>query len=112
VWLTQFLQFMEAGQVVALLRFAGFATDVSDLERRDIEAFASGNRGFDLCFASLQRFVMQRIAESGAETDALLVEKAVQNRPWACLPRADANEGRKQLQKRLRGLVEALLKDC
>jgi tRNA(Met) cytidine acetyltransferase len=112
VWMTQFLQFMEAGQVVALLRFAEFRPVPNELEQREIEAFAFGNRGFELCFASLQRFVMQRVAASVAPIDALLVEKAIQNRPWERLPCEPGAAGRKASQKRLRGLVEALLKAC
>jgi len=112
VWMTQFLQYMEAGQVQALLRYAGYSAGLSHHERREVEAFARGNRGFELCFVSLQRFVMQRAAGSDAALDALLIEKAIQNRPWQALPREAAGEGRKQLLKRLRGLVEAELKAC
>jgi tRNA(Met) cytidine acetyltransferase len=110
VWMTQFLQYLEAGQVQALLRYAGYRAVLNRLERREVEAFAFGNRGFELCFASLQRFVMQRVAASAAVVDPLLIEKAIQNRPWEVLPRESIGEGRKQLLKRLRRLVEAELK--
>ena len=109
-WMTQFLQGLDAGQVVALLRFAGFTAVLSELERSEIEAFAFGNKGFELCFVSLQKYVMQRVAENGGVFDPLLIEKAIQNRAWERLPRETVGEGRKQLQKRLRGLVEAMLK--
>ena len=108
-WMTQFLQQLEAAQVVAVLRFAGYSTSLSELEQREIEAFAYGNKGFELGFVSLQKFIMQRVAETSGEVDNLLVEKAIQNRPWDRLPRQYSAEGRKQLQKRLRGLVEAML---
>jgi hypothetical protein len=42
----------------------------------------------------------------------LLIEKAIQNRPWEALARESLGEGRKQLLKRLRRLVEAELKAC
>ncbi len=108
-WMTQFLQNLEAAQVVALLQFAGFGASLSKLEQREIEAFAFGNKGFELCFVSLQKFVMRRVAETSGVVDNLLVEKAIQNRPWERLPRQNSSEGRKQLQNRLRGLVEAML---
>ena len=108
-WMTQFLQGLDAGQVVALLQFAGFSAVLSELERSEIEAFALGNKGFELCFVSLQKYVMQRVAENEGDFDHLLIEKAIQNRAWERLPREAVGEGRKQLQKRLRGLVEAML---
>jgi tRNA(Met) cytidine acetyltransferase len=115
-WMTQFLQDMEAEQVVALLRFAGYEEPMSELELGDIEAFARGNRGFELCFVSLQKFIMRCAARSAGEEshrfDSLLIEKGIQNRDWDQLEQEPAATGRKQLQTRLRGLVEAELKDC
>ena len=111
-WMTQFLQLMEAGQVTALLRITGFTAELSALERSEVEAFAHANRGFELCFASLQRYVMQRVAATRDPVDPLLIEKAIQNRPWDRLPSQADAPGRKSLQRRLRALVEAELKDC
>jgi len=108
-WMTQFLRDLDAGQVAALLRFAGFSAVLSELERSEIEAFAFGNKGFELCFVSLQKYVMQWVAENEGDIDPLLIEKAIQNRDWEGLPRESVGEGRKQIQKRLRGLVEAML---
>ena len=110
-WMTQFLQGMEAADVISLLRFAGYRAQTSDLELRDIVAFARGNKGFELCFASLQPFVMQAIAESTATQEQLLVEKLVQNRHWENLERENTSEGRAQLLQRLRRLVDELVKD-
>lgn len=112
IWMTQFLQTMDAAQVVALLRYADYQATPSESERLEIEAFASGNRGFEICFASLQKFVMQRVAHSLFEPDSLLIEKAVQNRRWSLLERESGAEGRRQLQQRLRGLVDDLRKAC
>jgi tRNA(Met) cytidine acetyltransferase len=112
IWMTQFLQTMDAAQVVALLRFAGFDAVLNQLEQREIEAFARGNKGFELCFVSLQKYVMRCVARSCDDPGALLIEKAVQNRNWELLERESGAEGRKQLQQRLRGQVEALCKDC
>ncbi|MGD2170630.1 MAG: GNAT family N-acetyltransferase [Gammaproteobacteria bacterium] len=107
-WLTQFLQDMDADQVAALLRLAEFRVTADELESDEIEAFTAGNRGFELCFASLQKYVMNRIAQSAVDPDRLLVEKAVQNRAWDRLDRVSGSEGRKHLQRRLRELVDAL----
>ena len=111
-WMTQFLQTMDRRQVVALLRYAGFEAAISQFERGEIEAFAQGHKGFELCFASLQKYVMQMIAQSSAEPDGLLVEKAVQNRDWELLERESGAEGRRQLQQRLREQVDVLFKAC
>ena len=111
-WMTQFLQTLDTEQVVSLLRFAGFQASISALEKLEVEAFARGNKGFELCFASLQKWVMQRVARSSGKSDSLLIEKAIQNRNWDLLERESGAEGRRSLQQRLRGLVEALLKDC
>ncbi|MCP4875390.1 MAG: tRNA(Met) cytidine acetyltransferase [Gammaproteobacteria bacterium] len=111
-WMTQFLQDMDARQVVALLRYVGFDTSIDEIELSEIEAFALGNKGFELCFASLQKYVMQRVAQSDHECDALLIEKAIQNRHWNLLERESGSEGRKQLQTRLRGQVDDLIKAC
>jgi tRNA(Met) cytidine acetyltransferase len=111
-WMTQFLQVLDAAQVAALLRYTGFAARLSELEQGEIEAFAHGSKGFELCFVSLQKFVMQSVARSRSVPDALLIEKAVQNRRWQQLERENGGEGRKQLQNRLRALVVAELKAC
>jgi len=114
--MTQFLQGMEAEQVVALLRFAGYEASLGDLEQGEIEAFARGNKGFELCFVSLQKFIMRCVAQSVGQNpryfDNLLIEKAIQNRDWDRLEREPAAKGRKQIQNRLRRLVEAELKAC
>lgn len=112
IWMIQFLQFMEAGQVVALLRLCAYRCQLSELEQREVEAFARGNKGFELCFASLQKFVMHKLAAAPAPPDQLLIEKGVQNRPWKLLLREAGAGGRKQLQQRLRRLVDDLDKDC
>jgi tRNA(Met) cytidine acetyltransferase len=111
-WMTQFLQTMDAAQVTALLRYADFDASLDELEQGEINAFAQGNKGFELCFASLQKYVMHCIARSRHAPGTLLIEKAIQNRNWELLERESAEEGRKQLQQRLRGQVEALCKDC
>jgi tRNA(Met) cytidine acetyltransferase len=112
IWMTQFLKTMDAAQVSALLRFAGFRATLDELEQSEIYAFTRGNKGFELCFASLQKYVMHWVALSSEEPAALLVEKAIQNRNWDLLERESPEEGRKQLQQRLREQVEALDKGC
>ena len=112
IWMTQFLQNMSADQVSSLLRFAGFDTSIDDHEQLEVEAFARGHRGFEHCFASLQKFVMRCVAQLSSVPDSLLIEKAIQNRDWDLLERESGSEGRKTLQQRLRGQVDALLKGC
>lgn len=111
-WMTQFLQNMSADQVSSLLRFADFDTSIDEHEQLEVEAFARGHRGFELCFASLQKFVMQCVAQSSGVPASLLIEKAIQNRDWDLLERESGSEGRKILQQRLRGQVDDLLKGC
>ena len=112
LWLLRFLRLLEHDQVVVLLRLLGYRYAPSTLERDDLDAFVHGQRGFELCFASLQPQVMHAIAATHGEIDPLLVEKVVLDRPWDQLPRAAGDEGRKQLQQRLRGLVDDLIKAC
>lgn len=106
------LQTMEASHVVAVLRYLDFKTVPDDLEVNDMRAFTQGERGLESCFASVQKQVMQVIAQSTGPVDELIVYKAVLNRDWSTLPRDSGSEGRRQLQQRLRLQVEALMKDC
>jgi tRNA(Met) cytidine acetyltransferase len=109
-WLTQFLKTIDVADVTALLRFSNYRSEMNALEFGEVKAFARGNKGFELCFTSLQKFVMSRIAEDDFEPQAILVEKAVLNRDWSQLSRESGSEGRRQLQQRLRALVDALIK--
>ena len=109
-WLTQFLKTLDVADVTALLRFSNYRSELSSLELGEVEAFARGNKGFELCFTSLQKFAMNRIAEGDFEPQAILVEKVVQNRDWSFVSRESGSEGRRQLQQRLRALVDALIK--
>ena len=54
---------------------------------------------------------MERVAQSEKAPDPLLIEKALQNRPWERLARESGDEGRRQLLRRLRTQVAALGKD-
>ncbi|MCH7881584.1 MAG: tRNA(Met) cytidine acetyltransferase [Proteobacteria bacterium] len=112
VWLSQFLQAMDSASVAALLRYSQYRTSLSQLERDEVEAFARGHKGFELCFASLQRFVMQAIARMPEETPIhpWLIEKAVQNKKWDRLERKTGTLGRKQIQQKLRELIAGLEK--
>ena len=107
VWLCQFLQQMDIESVIALLRYSQFQTVLNQLEKNEIEAFTKGHKGFELCFASLQRFVMQGIAclPEGASIHPWLIEKVVQNKDWDQLQRGSAEFGRKQVLQKLRQLI-------
>ena len=111
LWLCHFLQNMTVDNVVSLLRFSGFTSELCNIEKDEIKAFTKGHKGFELCFVSLQRAVMQAIAQSSA-TQTIhprLVEKIVQNRDWNNLSTNPDCRGRKSIQHELRRLVEELL---
>jgi len=110
VWLCQFLQSMDVASVVALLSFSRFYSAMSEMDLDEVHAFARGHKGFELCFGSLQRFTMQKIASLSRDTEIhpWLVEKAVQNRDWNRLDQASAIAGRKQAQHKLRELIRSL----
>jgi len=111
VWLCQFLQAMDSANVVALLSYCRFYSKMSKLDMADVQAFASGHKGFELCFGSLQRFVMQKIANmppGDGKVHPWLIEKAVQNRDWSRIDQYSTFAGRKSAQRKLRDLVKSL----
>ena len=111
IWLCQFLQNMNVGNVISLLRYSRFNSELSEIEKNEVRAFTMGRKGFELCFVSLQRAVMQAIALSTAtqRVHPWLIEKIVQNRDWNDLSHNPECQGRKSIQHKLRGLVEDLL---
>ena len=110
VWLCHFLQAMDVANVVALLNYCRFNPVLSTMDLAEVHAFTRGHKGFELCFGSLQRFVMQKIASLPADTEVhpWLIEKAVQNRDWDQLDRSSEVVGRKLAQQILRQLVRSL----
>ncbi|MEM7563739.1 MAG: GNAT family N-acetyltransferase, partial [Pseudomonadota bacterium] len=109
-WLTRFLVTLDDRQVVSLLRYLQPQVLLDRLEISEVEAFARGNKGFELCFSSLQKFVMREISRGNTDPDRLLIEKAVQNRDWNQVRNRVGSDGKKQLQTRLRQLVDELIK--
>ncbi|RLA12673.1 MAG: hypothetical protein DRQ59_07075 [Gammaproteobacteria bacterium] len=114
VWLCQFLQHMDAASVVALLRYCRFKSSLTSMEMDEVDAFILGHKGFELCFASLQPFVMQSIAidSENFKIHPWLVEKAMQNRDWNRLSDCPMMKGRKQKQQKLRELIKDLRLNC
>lgn len=110
VWLCQFLQVMDNTSVAALLRYSEYQCPLNQFERDELEAFTKGHKGFELCFASLQRFVMQAIActPEDAPIHPWIIEKAVQNKGWGQLSERASLDGRKQIQQKLRELIAEL----
>jgi tRNA(Met) cytidine acetyltransferase len=110
VWLCQFLQQMDTENVVALLRYSRYTAIMSEMDLAEVRVFAAGHKGFELCFGSLQRFVMQSIADLpvGSEIHPWLIQKVVQNREWHQLDRDSEIDGRKQIQQKLRDLIKSL----
>lgn len=109
--LVQSLKTMLPADVIAMLRLIDYRHELHDIEQDEIYAFAKGNKGFDLCFASLQRFVMQKISQSpaGQSFHSWLVEKAIQNRDWHELAVENGFSGKKAMQKKIRELVGELI---
>lgn len=109
--LCQNLRHMGVDDVVMLLRFSRYATPLTDIERDEIEAFTQGHKGFELCFATLQRAVMQAIARSpeARSINPWLIEKVIQNRQWNALSPQRSYSGRKSVQNKIRRLVSELI---
>lgn len=110
LWLCQYLRGMDVESVVALVRYCQYSTQFSDIELDEIEAFTEGHKGFELCFVSLQRFVMQSIAglPDNYPVHPWLIEKVVQNCDWKKLSLDTDGDGRKSIQNKLRELVKHL----
>lgn len=110
LWLCQYLQAMDVETVVALIRYCQYSTQFSDIEIDEIKAFTEGHKGFELCFASLQRFVMQSIAglPENRPIHPWVIEKVVQNRDWKNLSLDADRDGRKSVQNQLRELIRNL----
>ncbi len=109
--LCQRLRHMNADDVVTLLRFSGYTYQETDIERDEIEAFTQGNKGFELCFVTLQRAVMLAIAQlpEGQPVNSWLIEKVIQNRQWNVLSPQRGCYGRKSVENKIRRLVDELL---
>ena len=111
-WMTQFLRELDSDAAVAQQRYGDYRAAVDETDLAEIRAFAHGHRGFDSAFASLQPWVMAAVARATTPVDGLLIEKAVQNRPWSQLEREAGAAGRRALERRLRRLVAELDKAC
>ncbi len=111
LWLCQFIDRMNTAEVITLLRYSGYRTEITEVEHDEIEAFTRGYKGFELCFVTLQRVVMQAIAQSSSDLiiDNWLVEKVIQNRGWNQLTPINDCIGRKSIQNRLRRLIAELI---
>lgn len=85
---------------------------LNDLDLRDLEGFAWGYRGFDLCWPVLRKWSRGPgiIAQICASDDApLWLAVVLQGRTWAQLQQAGICSGRRDGETRLRALVRALL---
>ena len=111
LWCCQYLRAIDCDSVIALLRYIGYAPGLNQFEIDEIRAFGFGHRGFDLCFVSLQKFVMQAVVKLPEDfyVHPWLIEKIVQNREWAQLSIDDDIVGRKARLSKLRQLVKQIL---
>lgn len=110
LWFCQFLNQMDAVGVAALLRYSTFDAELTELELGELRAFTQGHKGFEMCFATLQRFVMQAVSRLPAETGLpeWMVARVIQNRDWEDADPAQDYAGRRQMQQQLRQLIADL----
>ena len=111
LWFCQYLVFIDRGSVIALLRYCGYAPRLSQFEIDEINAFGTGHKGFELCFVSLQKLVMQAVVVLPEDYSfhPWVIEKIVQNRDWKQLSKDKEIVGRKAIQSKLRELVDQIL---
>jgi tRNA(Met) cytidine acetyltransferase len=110
MWMTQFLQWIDADSCTALLRYSRYEATLSDLEHDEIEAFTLGNKHLDSCFVAIQRQVMHLVAncEDNVIISNELVHRIIQNRAWHQIEFQNGSEGRRHIENRLRLAVAEL----
>jgi tRNA(Met) cytidine acetyltransferase len=110
MWMTQFLQWIDPGSCIALLRYSRYQATLSDLEQGEIDAFTLGNKQLDSCFVSIQKQVMHFVANCGDNVIIAdeLVHRVVQNRAWHQIECQNGSEGRRHIENRLRLAVTDL----
>lgn len=90
-------------------------TEPDEFERQELICFAHHHKPFELCQASLQRWLASRLTELDEllpDERRLLIASIWQYAPWAELARALKLAGKPALIKSLRTLVARLLDRC
>ena len=114
VWLLGYCKNLIWRDVLALLQLSEIKMNLTALDLDELEAYSQGYLGFDFAQASLQRFLIseaQQLKLLAIDEQQLLVEKVLQNRPWSACVSVKAESGRKFLNRRIRGLIQALVQD-
>lgn len=86
--------------------------ELNERDRRDLQGFAWGHRGFDLCWPVLRKWslcpdISGRIRCTGEMP--LWVAAVLQGQSWTQLQQAGLCRGRREGEERLRALVRSLL---
>jgi len=85
-------------------------------DRRDLDSFAFGLRGYELCMPAIRKWVLQAMSDETlwrsltATQRQLLLHKVVQRREWSTVVRETALSGRKQAVQCLREAIAGLLR--
>ena len=113
VWLLSYCNSMCWQNVQALIQLLNARYQLSQQDENEIDAFATGYRGFELTQASLQKFVLNKLSKNHAvileSADiTLLVEKILLDRPSHQLSDANRYSGRKELIQQLRLIIKTL----
>ena len=111
LWCCQFLYHLDSDSVITLLRYFGDSSEIAQFEIDEVSAFGFGHRGFELCFVSLQKFVMRAVVTLPEDfyIHRWLIEKVVQNRNWDQLTANAEIVGRKAKINKLRELIAQIL---
>lgn len=89
---------------------------ISAQDWQDLNSFAFGLRGYELCLLALRKLVHKALADGGAlqglaqPQQRLLQEKVVRRRSWAEVAHTLGYSGRRQAQEALRQAIALLLR--
>ncbi len=88
--------------------------ELGEYDWSDLESFAFGLRGYEICIAAIHKLVQQALADGTAQRildkvqRALLEEKVLQRRPWSQLCRHHGFSGRKAAVAAIRQVIAVL----
>ena len=97
---------------VALLQVIEPVITLGPDQQAQVEAFAHGHRGFEYSQLVLQDYMLvhrRKLQRLDDQTQALLTERILFDRPWSGLSGVGAGVGRKALIKQIRQAIATLL---
>lgn len=105
---------VDSALAAALLREAHEepGAELDDQDRRDIESFTEGWRGYEVCAVAIAKRVRQAFAAGApmtAEQQALLLAKVIEQRRWSSIVAEFGYSGRAQAETALRAAVRSLM---